>query len=285
MPFLIRGTQHQLDRFPVNRLLPHREHRRVGPFLLLDTFGPHCFLPGEGMQVPPHPHIGLCTLTFLFEGELIHRDSLQSVQCLPPGAVNWMCAGRGIVHSERSPTHLAAQSHALHGLQLWIALPDALAECDAAFVHVAAASVPVVSLQDARIRLLAGSCWGQQSAVPETSPLVAAIIELPAGGTVRLPLAYSECAFLLIDGEVDVQHMPMPEGALVVLDSGDDVLLHSQTATRLLFLAGEPVGSRYLWWNFVARGRERIDQAKADWREGRFGQIAGEQAPVALPER
>lgn len=285
MPFLILGTRHQLDGFPVHRLLPHREHRRVGPFLLLDSFGPHPFSAGEGMQVPPHPHIGLATLTCLFQGELMHRDSLGSVQCLSPGAVNWMCAGRGIVHSERSPLHLATQSHRLQGVQLWIALPEAQAECEPAFVHLAVEDVPVLSMQDATIRLLAGSAWGRRSGLPDTSPMVAAVIELPAGGAVRLPLPYAERALLLIEGDADVQQMPMPAGALVVIDDGDEIHLQAHGDARLLCLAGDPVGSRYLWWNFVARDRERIEQAKADWREGRFGQIAGEAAPVPLPER
>jgi len=285
MPFLIRGTRHLLDGFPLQRLLPHREHRRVGPFLLLDTFGPHQFLPGEGMQVPPHPHIGLATLTFLLEGELMHRDSLGSAQCLPSAAVNWMCAGRGIVHSERSPSHLAAQSHTLRGLQLWIALPDALSECEPDFVHVAANEVPRVAMQDAQVRVLAGTGWGLQSAVPATSPLVVALIDLPAGGSLQLPKEYAECALLLIDGDIDLHHMPLPESTLVVIDHGDTLHLQAHRDARLLYLGGEPVGPRYLWWNFVARERERIEQAKSDWAAGNFGRIAGESEPVALPER
>ena len=244
MPFLVRGTRHQLDGFAVLRLLPHREHRRVGPLLLLDCFGPHQFSAGEGMQVPPHPHIGLATLTFLLQGELMHRDSLGSVQCLSAGAVNWMCAGRGIVHSERSPLHLAMQSHRLQGVQLWIALPEAQAECEPAFMRVAAEDVPVLSMQDAAIRLLAGSAWGHRSGLPDTSPLLAAVIDLPAGGTVRLPLAYAERALLLIDGEADVQQMPMPAGALVVIDDGDEIHLQAHSDARVLCLAGDPVGPR-----------------------------------------
>jgi redox-sensitive bicupin YhaK (pirin superfamily) len=282
---LIESRAKDLGNFAVRRVLPHAQQRLVGPFIFFDHFGPVEFAPSAGVDVRPHPHINLSTVSYLFEGAFLHRDSLGSVQRIEPGAINWMTAGRGIVHSERTPPELRAVGHRLHGLQLWIALPREHEEDPPSFRHYPADSLPTLDRQGANIRLLAGAAYGATSPVLTHSPLCYLDIELQAGAYLSLPDAYSERAVYVVDGEPELNGQLLVAHQMAVLNPGTAELRATQT-TRAMFIAGAPLdGGRYMWWNFVSSRKERIEQAKADWQSGRFEPVPGETEFISLPEK
>jgi len=280
---LIVPQERDLGGFSVRRALPSRERRMVGPFIFFDHFGPAVFPPGEGIQVRPHPHIGIATVTYLIEGAIVHRDNLGYTQVIEPGAVNLMTAGRGVVHSERAGDDLLETSR-LHGLQLWIALPDPLERTEPGFVHYPAADLPAFEEGSARLRVVMGSLCGRTSPVHQHSPTLYAECSLAANSTWDLPPEQPELAVYTLAGEVRLGSTPLPAGRMAVLRGGSTVPLRADTDSRLVVIGGEPVGQRHIWWNFVASDKALIEQAKTDWREGRFGRVEGDDEFIPLPE-
>jgi redox-sensitive bicupin YhaK (pirin superfamily) len=274
-----------LGGFTVRRVLPARERRMVGPFIFLDHMGPKRFAPGEGIDVRPHPHIALATVTYLFEGEIFHRDSLGSALAIRPGAVNWMTAGRGIVHSERTRDEVRATGGPLHGIQAWVALPGHAEECAPAFVHYPAERLPTQRLDGAEVRLIAGAGFGMTSAVTTASPLFYADANLVTGATLAVPADYTERAVYVVEGAIEIDDLVVGTGEMAVLAAGHAVVLRAGPRSRVMLLGGEPLdGDRHIWWNFVASSRERIERAKADWAGGRFPKVPGdEDAFIPLP--
>jgi len=282
---LIEPRLRDLGGFSVRRVLPAPFHRMVGPFIFFDHMGPAEFAPGGGIDVRPHPHINLATVTYLFEGEIFHRDSLGSAQAIRPGAINWMTAGQGIVHSERTAPEVRAAGHRLHGLQIWVALPGAVEEMAPSFHHHAAETLPVVQEAGLRARVLVGSAYGATSPVPAASPLCYADLELAAGAVLPLPADLSERAVYLVEGEVSLHGARIEAGRMVLL-AAEDLELHADSAARLVFIAGEPLdGPRFIEWNFVSSSRERIEEAKRAWREREFPLVPGDEEEfIPLPE-
>ena len=268
---VIDPRRRDLGGFEVARLLPAAARRMVGPFIFLDRMGPAAFAAGlpRSTDVRPHPHIGLSTLTYLFEGEIMHRDSVGSEQAIVPGEVNWMVAGRGITHSERFE-RARREGGRMDGLQAWVALPREDEETDPAFTHHALAELPEANDSGVRRRLVAGEAYGARSPVRTHSPLFYVDCLLDAGAREQLPDAYAERAAYVIDGEIEAGAQRFAAGQLVVFRKGAPAALEARTPARLMLLGGEPVGKRHIDWNFVSSSRERIEQAKADWRAGRF---------------
>jgi redox-sensitive bicupin YhaK (pirin superfamily) len=278
---------HDIGGFEVRRALPAKERQMVGPFIFFDQMGPGEFLAGRGLDVRPHPHIGLSTVTYLFNGEILHRDSLGSQQPIVPGDVNWMTAGRGIAHSERTDQVLRTHSNRLFGIQSWVALPKDAEETAPAFVHHPAASLPLVEDGGVRLRLIAGTGWGLAAPVAISSPLFYADAVLAPGAAFPLPDEHDERAAYVLDGEVEVAGDRFEPGRMLVFRAGDRLALRAeQQGARLLLLGGAAMdGPRHLFWNFVSSSRERIEQAKADWKAGRFGKVPGDEAEfIPLPE-
>ena len=279
----LQGTSKDLGGFAVARLLPQLRQRAVGSFIFLDHMGPARFAPGAGIDVRPHPHIGLATVTFLFEGALLHRDSLGSVQEIRPGDVNWMTAGRGIVHSERTPIALRDSGSPLHGLQAWVALPREHEETAPDFTHYPAAQMPRIQRAGVELQLIAGEAFGERSPVRTLSDLHYLAGTLAPDGRLDLPASRQQRAVHVVDGEIEIGNTAAPGGTLVVLDEAP-VTLRGRQHARIAVLGGEPLdGPRHLWWNFVSSRAERIEQAKADWREGRFAAVPGESEWIPLP--
>ena len=271
--------------FEVRRVLPSAQRRSVGPFVFFDQMGPAELAPGAGIDVRPHPHIGLATVTYLFSGAIVHRDSLGSVQTIEPGAVNWMTAGRGIVHSERSDVELRKRRQALYGLQTWVALPKQHEETDPDFTHYAAALLPVVEGEGKSIHVIAGSLFGKTSPVKSFSALFYADATLQPGASLALDNEHDERAIYLLEGIVEIAGQLFEPGRLLVFSSRDAITIKATAAARLLLLGGEPLdGPRYLWWNFVSSSRERIEQAKAEWKAGHFARVPGDAEFIPLPE-
>ncbi len=272
----------------VRRLLPSAERRAVGPFVFFDHFGPIDVAPGAHHDVRPHPHIGLATLTYLFEGAIMHRDSTGIVQRIEPGAVNWMSAGRGIVHSERTPKELLDRPHRSHGLQLWIALPETLEDSAPSFQHVAAERIPTLRIAGATVHVIAGSAFGASSPVRTASPTLAVVLDLDvaSGVEIELPCAdAAERALYAIDHPIEVDGTKVDEFTMVVLAPGSTPRLAAPRGGRVVLVGGEPLGPRFLSWNFVASTRERIRAAEDDWRAQRFPKVPGETEFIPLPER
>ncbi len=274
-----------LGGFSVRRVLPAPFHRMVGPFIFFDHMGPTDFAPGGGIDVRPHPHINLATVTYLFEGEIFHRDSLGSAQAIRPGAINWMTAGCGIVHSERTAPELRAAGHRLHGLQIWVALPAAVEEQAPSFAHHPADTLPVVSAPGIEARILVGSGLGATSPVPTASPLMYLEAALAPGAELPLEPQLSERAVYLVEGEIDLggERFAAPQ---MILLAPEDRSVRAASACRLVVIGGEPLeGPRFIEWNFVSSSRERIDVAKRDWRERRFPLVPGDDKEfIPLPE-
>lgn len=278
---------HDVGGFEVRRALPARERQMVGPFIFFDQMGPGEFLAGRGLDVRPHPHIGLATVTYLLHGEILHRDSLGSRQAIVPGDVNWMTAGRGIAHSERTDPVLRVRSNRLFGIQSWVALPKSAEETAPGFVHHPAADLPLAEDNGLRMRLIAGSGWGLVAPVAVSSPLFYADAELAPGAAVPLPEEHEERAAYVLTGAVEVAGDRFAAGRMLVFRAGDRMALQGgPQGARLLLLGGATMdGPRFLFWNFVASSRERIEQAKADWKAGRFGKVPGDEAEfIPLPE-
>ncbi len=278
---------HDLGGFEVRRALPARERQMVGPFIFFDQMGPGEFLSGRGLDVRPHPHIGLSTVTYLFDGAIQHRDSLGSDESIVPGDVNWMTAGHGIAHSERTGASLRANGSRLFGIQSWVALPKTFEDTAPGFVHHPSATLPMLEDGGVRLRLIAGEGWGIRSPVSTHSALFYADAVLAPGAVVPLPDHHEERAVYVLDGEVQVAGESFTPGRMLVFRAGDRLSLQAgPQGTRLLLLGGAAMdGPRYLFWNFVSSSRERIDQAKADWKAGRFAKVPGdEQEFIPLPE-
>ncbi len=273
-----------LGGFNARRSLPHEGQLTVGPFIFFDHLGPATFAPGKGVDVRPHPHINLATVTYLFEGVLLHRDSLGYVQEIHPGAVNWMTAGRGIVHSERSPQSDRAIESTLHAIQIWVALPEAAEETEPSFAHYPAGDIPTWMANNVEIVLIAGELMGKTSPVNNLSPIVYADLNFaPAGKFVFLPdcsqrAIYTVTKGIAIDGEKIEQHQ------LAVLKPDSTVTISAETSARCMLIGGESVGERYKWWNFVSSDPERIEQAKLDWTAGKFDPVPDETEFIPLPE-
>ncbi|MCW8086865.1 pirin family protein [Sabulicella glaciei] len=284
---VILPRAHDVGGFEVRRALPSRERQMVGPFIFLDQMGPGEFLSGKGLDVRPHPHIGLSTLTYLYEGEILHRDTLGVRQPIRPGEVNWMTAGRGIAHSERTDEAQRGQVNRLFGIQSWVALPKDAEETAPAFAHHGAEALPFVEDGGMTLRLVAGEGWGLRSPVAVSSPLFYADVVLAPSAAVPLPDGHEERAAYLVRGMVSVSGQEWEAGRLLVFRAGDRLSLHAGSeGARLLLLGGAAMdGPRFLFWNFVSSSRDRIEQAKRDWTEGRFGAVADDEKEfIPLPE-
>jgi hypothetical protein len=259
----------------------------VGPFVFLDQMGPHVFTAGRGIDVRPHPHIGLATVTYLFDGEIVHRDSVGSVQAIQPGAVNWMTAGSGIVHSERTGDQLRAGGSSLYGLQCWVALPKKHEETAPDFAHIAADHLPRLEGEGARATIIAGTFFGKQSPAPTLSDLFYVDLMLQPGAALQMPAEYPEQAIYVVQGRLDLGRDGVHEaGRLLVLKPGSALTLRGMAGgTRVMLLGGEPMdGPRYLTWNFVSSSIERIEQAKQDWQQQRFARVPDETEFIPLPD-
>ncbi|GAA5783978.1 hypothetical protein GCM10007860_08750 [Chitiniphilus shinanonensis] len=285
-PFLrINGRDEIVGaNLPVRRSLPHRERRAIGPFVFFDHMGPARLGPGEGVDVPPHPHIGLATVTFLFDGELMHRDSLGSELTITPGDINLMTAGHGIVHSERSPAQRDGE-RGIHGLQTWLALPVPVEDGVSDFRHYPAATLPVVQRDGATVRVLIGELYGQVSPVAVASPTLYAVVDLPAGATLTLPADYAERGVYPVDGSLTLDGEPFAARELAVLPEGAVVTARADAPVRFALFGGAPLdGPRAMWWNFVASERALIERAAEDWEAGRrFGDVPNETERLPLP--
>jgi redox-sensitive bicupin YhaK (pirin superfamily) len=285
---IVPPTRELGDGFQVRRALPTLERRMVGPFVFLDQMGPTLLGVGHGLDVRPHPHIGLATVTYLFEGEILHRDSLGRVQPIRPGEVNWMTAGRGIVHSERTPPHLRPIESNLFGIQTWVALPREREEMDPSFAHHPAASLPVVEGEGKRLRVIAGAMFGARSPVETESEMFYVDAQLEAGAEVAVPAGYEERAVYVAQGEVEIpaDGTRFEQGRLLVLKPGQTVALQATAeAARVMLLGGPSLdGPRRVWWNFVSSSTERLDRAKREWSEGLMAKVPGETEFIPLPE-
>jgi redox-sensitive bicupin YhaK (pirin superfamily) len=275
-----------LGGFTVQRLLPAFPTKMIGPFIFFDHFGPIAFAPGEGADVRPHPHIGLATVTYLFEGEMIHRDSLGSVQTIEPGAVNWMTAGRGIVHSERTPPETRVRAHRMHGVQTWVALPKDREMAEPSFSHQPKATLPEIVRPGVTMRLLAGAAFGEQAPTPIFSPMFYLAVEMEPGAAIELPPEHEQRGVYAVDREVLVAGEALPAQHCAVLAEEATVRLEATTGARVMLFGGAGMdGDRKIWWNFVASSRALIDAASERWREQRFPPIPGETEFIPLPER
>jgi hypothetical protein len=272
-----------LGEFDVRRVLPAAERRMVGPFVFFDHMGPAVFAPGAGMAVRPHPHIGLATITYLFEGEIMHRDSLGYRQLIQTGAVNLMTAGSGIVHSERAND--LSGTRRLHGIQSWLALPLELEEMEPTFLHYPAASLPERTIDGCTVRVIMGSAYGLESPVLTYSPTLYFEAALPAGGTLDVLDEARERAVYVASGKVRIAGRELVEGTLAVVRPGAVAPLAAVVAARVLVIGGAPLGARHIWWNFVSSSKERIERAKRDWAEGRIGKVPGDDEFIPLPDR
>ena len=280
-------TQDLGDNFEVRRALPSKERRMVGPFIFLDQMGPHLFSAGRGLDVRPHPHIGLATVTYLFDGEIIHRDSLGSEQVIRPGDVNWMTAGRGIVHSERTSLMARQQSSSLSGLQCWVALPKSHEETDPSFVHVGAADLPIQEGEGVVARIIAGNYYGKRAPIVTFSDLFYVDVQLQPDATLVIPSEYPEQAIYVVQGTIILSNDGVfGPGQLLVLKPGKSIDISARGAeARCIILGGEPMdGPRGIVWNFVSSSLERIEQAKDDWKNQRFPQVPGESEYIPLPD-
>ncbi len=273
------------DGFVVARMLPQAAQRTVGPFVFFDQFGPVSFAPGRGLDVRPHPHIGLATLTYVFTGEIMHRDTLGSAQVIRAHEVNWMTAGRGIAHSERTPDQLRDVAHSVFGLQFWVGLPAAMEEMAPAFAHHGAEELPQFTVPGATARLAVGRLLGRRSPVVTVSETLLVDIDLAAGGRFTIPAEHRERAVQVCTGTVSLGGETVAEKHLAVLEPGREVVLEAERPARCVLFGGDPLdGPRHLWWNFVSSSTDRIAKAKADWKEGRFPTIPGETEFIPLPE-
>jgi redox-sensitive bicupin YhaK (pirin superfamily) len=271
-----------LGEFDVRRVLPAPERQMVGPFIFFDHMGPAVFPPGKGIAVRPHPHIGLATITYLFEGEIMHRDSLGFTQLIQPGAVNLMTAGSGIVHSERAGDDLDVTSR-LHGIQSWMALPADREEMAPDFRHYPAAALPEVKLGRATVRVIMGEAYGARSPVLCHSPTLYAEVKVPDGVRIALPPGSTELAVYVVSGRVRIGEVEYIEGTLAIAGNGADVSVIAVGESRVMIIGGEPLGPRHIWWNFVSTSAERIQLAKADWQAARFGKVVDDPDVMPLP--
>lgn len=284
---ILEGRPRDLGGFGVRRLLPSAELRSVGPFVFFDHMGPAQFAAGEGVDVRPHPHIGLATVTYLFEGQFMHRDSLGTAQLIRPGDVNWMVAGRGIAHSERTPAESRQRETgaALHGIQVWVALPQSDEETDPSFEHHAAASLPELSQGGTVLRLIAGEAYGAAAPTSVFSPMFYVTASMEPGSELGLPGQYAERAVYVVEGEAEIDGRRLGAGNLASVAADVPAAIRAREPCRLMLFGGAALdGPRHLWWNFVSSSRQRIEQARRDWREQRFAPVPGDPERIPLPE-
>jgi redox-sensitive bicupin YhaK (pirin superfamily) len=276
-----------LGDFTVRRALPSARTRMVGPFIFFDHFGPAEFRAGNGLDVRPHPHIGLATVTYLFDGEIMHRDSLGTAVAIRPGEVNWMTAGKGIVHSERTRPERRVDGEPIHGLQMWVALPAAKEEMDAGFAHHKTAEFPVLKENGKSVRVVVGSLYGSVSPVPTVHETIFGDVHLKAGTALPLDAGQEERAIYVIDGTLDISGDTFEAGRLLVFKPGDAATITAATDTHFVIVGGAPMdGPRHIWWNFVSSRKERIEQAKAEWKTGHFGKVPGDEIEfIPLPDQ
>jgi hypothetical protein len=278
------------DGFAVRRVLPFARRGMLGPFIFFDEMGPVIMPPGKGLDVRPHPHIGLATVTYLFDGEILHRDSLGTLQPIRPGAVNWMTAGRGIVHSERVTDTVRATGQRLHGIQTWIALPKAHERAEPAFFHHPAETLPERVADGTRLRVVAGTAFGMTAPAQVFSPLLYVALDMAAGAELDVPDEHAERALYPVSGAIEIEGTPCPPGAMQVFVPGRTVRVRAIEPTRALLLGGAPLdGPRHIWWNFVASDEAAIERAKANWRAypdaaGPFPPVPGDEEHIPLPE-
>jgi redox-sensitive bicupin YhaK (pirin superfamily) len=286
---LVQARTHELGPgFAVRRVLPSVKRRMVGPFIFLDHFGPMVVPPGgSGMDVRPHPHIGLATVTYLFDGGIFHRDSLGYAQAIRPGDVNWMTAGSGIAHSERTEDEMKRTGFRMHGVQTWVALPRAQEETAPSFEHVEAASLPLWQENGASLRLIVGSYAGRAAPTTHFSPIFYVSAEMPAAAKIVVSPEHAERAAYLCEGTITIGDRQLRAGDLALLASAAAVeIVAGIDGARLMLLGGAPLeGARHIWWNFVSSSKERIEQAKVDWKAGRFAKVPGDSEFIPLPDR
>jgi redox-sensitive bicupin YhaK (pirin superfamily) len=281
---VLKPHEKDLGEFSVRRLLPAAKRTMVGPWIFFDHMGPADFPPGQGIKVRPHPHINLATVTYLFEGEILHRDSLGSLQPIVPGDINLMVAGRGIVHSERERPEVTATAHRLHGLQLWLALPEGDEEIEPAFHHYPGADIPTRTIDGVPVRVLMGTAYGVTSPVRTFAETLYVEAHLKKGQRLALPEA-PERALYVASGGLELGSMTLPEHSMVILSPVSGVVVAADTDSRIALIGGEPLGERFIDWNFVSSRKERIDQAKADWRAGRYPLVPGDEEEfIPLPD-
>lgn len=282
---IVPRTRDLGDGFAVRRALPHGKRQMVGPFIFFDHFGPVQFIAGQGMDVRPHPHIGLATVTYLFDGSIMHRDSEGNIQEIQPGAMNLMTAGRGIAHSERTPDVQRTNGQQMLGLQSWVALPAGREEIAPSFQHYDAARLPTVADTGFNARVIAGSAFGATSPVEMVSPWFYVEVSLDEGMKVPLDADHEERAVYVVDGEVDIAGERFEGPRLLIFRPGDRITITAIRAARMMFLGGDALeGPRHIWWNFVSSSKERIEQAKQDWKSGRFAHVPNETEFIPLPE-
>lgn len=282
---LIEPVEKDLGEFTVRRALPDKRRQRVGPFVFFDHMGPAEFPPGTGVNVRSHPHIGLATITFLFEGEILHRDSLGYVQAIRPGEINWMTAGKGIVHSEKVSPELLASGQKLHGLQTWVALPIEQEETEPRFEHYPADGIPVLEQEGTTITVVIGTAYGKTSPVQAASETLYVEIKLEPGASIKLPDA-EELGVYVVSGNIELDGQAITDGVLAVLKNGASASVGSSCGAHLMICGGDTLeGERIVWWNFVSSSRERLEQAKRDWKEGQFDDVPGELDFIPLPEK
>jgi redox-sensitive bicupin YhaK (pirin superfamily) len=282
----LKARDRNIGPFQVRRLLPAAQRQAVGPFLFFDHFGPLELARSADIDVRPHPHIGLATVTYLFEGAMVHRDSVGSVQAIEPGAINWMTAGRGIVHSERAPAEVANQPQRTHGLQLWTGLPRAREEAEPSFSHTPASRIPQLALGNAHVRVLVGRAWGAESPVATIMETLYLDISLPANGELAIPPLAAERALYGVDHAFEVDGTACEPHIMAVLEAGATVRVGAGTPARMVLIGGEPLdGHRFIWWNFVSSRKERIAEAADLWAKQQMGRIPGETEWIPLPEQ
>ncbi len=285
LELIIAPRARDLGGFQVRRALPHGKRQMVGPFIFFDQMGPVQFVAGQAVDVRPHPHIGLATVTYLFDGRIMHRDSEGNALEITPGAMNLMTAGRGIAHSERTPQSGRAGGEGMFGIQSWIALPEAHEETAPSFQHFDAATLPEVEGAGIRARVIAGKAFGVKSPLGTLSEWLYAEVVLQAGASAPLDPDQEERAIYVVDGEVDVAGEIFEAPRLLIFRPGDRITVRATRLARLMFLGGAALaGPRYIWWNFVSSRRERIEQAKEEWRSGRFKPVPGESEFIPLPD-
>ncbi|MDB5810458.1 MAG: pirin [Betaproteobacteria bacterium] len=284
-PLLFKPHTKDLGDFAVRRLLPAFPAKMIGPFIFFDHMGPADFPPGRGIDVRPHPHIGLATVTYLFEGRILHRDSLGSVQSIAPGDVNWMTAGAGIVHSERSSPEDRKAPQRLHGIQAWIALPRAHETTAPSFVHLPKEALPLIQRPGVAMRLIAGTAYGQRAPTPTYSEMFYLAVELEAGASIDLPGEHAQRGIYAVEGDISIDGEPLAPFHMAMFAGTDTIQIRAASASRVMLLGGAPMdGERLIWWNLVASSQDMIDAAKQRWREQRFPPVPDETEFIPLPD-
>lgn len=281
---ILEPKDKDLGGFSVRRLLPATALRSVGPFIFFDHLGPAVFPPGKGIDVRPHPHIGLATITYVFEGEILHRDSLGMVQPIRPQEINWMTAGKGIAHSERTPPRLRQAGHTLHALQLWVALPEEEEETDPVFTHYDSDALPLVEVGNSSVRVMIGEAYGVRSGVKTFSSMLYVEVTLKAGQRIAVPEPIDERAAYVVSGRLTVKETVIARHCMAVFDSTPGIEVVAKEDSTLIFIGGTSLGKRLMWWNLVATREDLLEKAKKAWREGSFPRVPGETDYIPLPD-